>query len=148
MKISTRGRYAIRALLCLGNEYGNGPLSLKKISKLQKISVKYLENIMRLFVNAGIIKSAKGKSGGFELAMSPKKIKMGEVVLIAEGEILTLCCIEDNKECPNAEMCASREMWEGLKDVIVEYLDSYTLQKLLDRYKYLYKKTGKRILPL
>jgi Rrf2 family protein len=148
MKVSTRGRYAIRALLCLGNEYGNGPISLKKISKLQEISVKYLENIMRLFVNEHIVSSVKGKSGGFELAMNPKKIKMGEVVRIAEGDTFTLCCLPENSDCPNKDMCASREMWVGLNDAIIEYLDSFTLQKLLDRYKYLAKKAGKTALPI
>jgi Rrf2 family protein len=148
MKVSTRGRYAIRALLCLGNEYGNGPISLKKISKIQKISVKYLENIMRLFVNERIVSSMKGKNGGFELAINPRKIKMGEVIRIAEGDTFILCCLPENSDCPNNDMCATREMWVGLNDAIIEYLDSFTLQKLLERYKYLAKKFGKTELPI
>ncbi len=143
MKISTRGRYAIRALLCLATQYGKGPVSLKRISITQKISVKYLENIMRLFINSGFVQSTKGKSGGFVLAMDPKKIKMGDVIQTAEGDVLPLCCVPENSECPNANTCATREMWEGLRAAMMDYLDSYTLAKLLLRQKYMMKKTGK-----
>jgi Rrf2 family protein len=143
MKISTRGRYAIRALLCLAMQYGKGPISLKKISITQKISVKYLENIMRLFINAGIVASSKGKSGGFILSKDPKKIKMGDVVQTAEGNILPICCVPENADCPNANACATKEMWEGLREAMLEYLDSYTLAKLVLKQKYFMKKSGK-----
>jgi Rrf2 family protein len=143
MKISTRSRYAIRALLCLTMKYDNGPMPLKKISETQKISVKYLENIMRLFINAGIVRSSKGKRGGFTLAKDPKKIKMSEVINIAEGNIFTVCCSPKKTVCPNENCCAGKEMLEGLRDTMTAYLDSWTLARLVERQKYFTRKSGK-----
>lgn len=141
MKVSTRGRYAICALICLAENYGKTPLSLKKISMDQKISVKYLENIMRLFISSGIVSSAKGKSGGFLLAKDPKEVKMGEVITIAEGIVLPIHCMENSELCPRRNTCPAKYMWKDLKDDIMNRLDETTLHDLTQKKKSLGKKS-------
>jgi Rrf2 family protein len=140
MKVSTRGRYATCALICLAENYGKTPLSLKKISMNQKISVKYLENIMRLFLASGIVLSTKGKSGGFLLGKDPKQIKMGEVVRIAEGNVLPVHCVENSDLCPRKNTCAAKYMWKELKDVIMDKLNGTSLYDLTQHKKMLEKK--------
>jgi Rrf2 family protein len=132
MKVSTRGRYATCALITLAEEYGKGPISLKRISEEQVISMKYLENIMRLFISAGIVMSVKGKSGGFILAKEPKAIKMGDVVQVAEGIVMPIHCIADSSKCPRQLTCPAKYMWKDLQDGIFSSLNLKTLQDLVD----------------
>jgi Rrf2 family protein len=132
MKVSTRGRYATCALICLAEEYGKGPISLKRISQEQVISMKYLENIMRLFINAGIVMSVKGKSGGFILAKEPKAIRMGDVVQVAEGIVMPVHCIADSAKCPRQLTCPAKYMWKDLQEGIFLNLNNKSLQDLVD----------------
>ena len=142
MKVSTRGRYATCALICLAEEYGKGPVSLKRISQDQLISMKYLENIMRLFINAGIVMSVKGKSGGFILAKDPKDIKMGDVVNVAEGVVMPVHCIADSSKCPRVLTCPAKFMWKDLQDGIFAHLNSRTLNDLVNMKKQLAAEKG------
>jgi Rrf2 family transcriptional regulator, cysteine metabolism repressor len=135
MKVSTRGRYATCALICLAEEYGRGPISLKRISQEQSISVKYLENIMRLFISSGMIMSSKGKAGGFVLTKDPKQIKMGDVVAIAEGVIVPVHCIADSSKCPRVNTCPAKFMWKDLQEGIFKSLNSTTLNDLVKKKK-------------
>jgi Rrf2 family cysteine metabolism transcriptional repressor len=144
MKVSTRGRYATCALISLAEGYGSGPISLKKISMDQKISMKYLENIMRLFIGAGIVTSVKGKSGGFILAKDPKKIKMGDVVTVAEGIVMPVHCIADSSKCPRVDTCPAKYMWKDLQDGIIDKLNSKTLYDLMEQKKQLAKEKAKK----
>jgi Rrf2 family protein len=133
MKVSTRGRYATCALISLAEGYGSGPISLKKISTEQKISMKYLENIMRLFISAGIVMSVKGKSGGFILAKEPKAIRMGDVVSVAEGVVMPVHCVPDAMKCPRVNTCPAKYMWKSLQEGIFDNLNSQTLADLLKK---------------
>lgn len=131
MKISTRGRYATCVLIELAEEYGKAPVSLKSICDEQKISIKYLENIMRLFIPHGILKGIKGKNGGFVLAKHPKDIKMGEIVAIAEKVVMPIHCIADSSKCPRALTCPAKYVWHDLQSSINHSLDSKTLNDLV-----------------
>jgi Rrf2 family transcriptional regulator, cysteine metabolism repressor len=132
MKVSTRGRYATCALITLAEEYGKGPISLKRISEEQVISMKYLENIMRLFINAGIVMSVKGKAGGFILAKEPKAIKMGDVVQVAEGIVMPIHCIADSSKCPRVLTCPAKYMLKDLQEGIFSNLNNKTLHDLVE----------------
>jgi Rrf2 family transcriptional regulator, cysteine metabolism repressor len=142
MKVSTRGRYATCALICLAEEYGKGPISLKRISQDQAISMKYLENIMRLFISAGIVMSVKGKAGGFILAKDPKDIKMGDVVNVAEGVVMPIHCIADSSKCPRVVTCPAKYMWKDLQEGIFSHLNSRTLYDLVNQKKQLAAEKG------
>jgi Rrf2 family protein len=135
MKVSTRGRYATCALITLAEGYGGGPISLKKISTEQKISMKYLENIMRLFITSGIVMSVKGKSGGFMLAKDPKAIKMGDIVATAEGIVMPIHCIADSSKCPRVATCPAKYIWKGLQEDIFNNLNKSTLADLVKKKK-------------
>ncbi|MEI7542745.1 MAG: Rrf2 family transcriptional regulator [bacterium] len=133
MRISTRGRYATRALLHLATKYGKSPVSLKIISIDQEISVKYLENIMRLLVKVGLVKSTKGKNGGFVLAKAPEDINLSEIVTAAEGSIDPVFCVSDPASCSRARFCSWRDVWSELKLRTMEYMNSITLADMLER---------------
>ena len=133
MRISTRGRYACRALTHLASKHGKGPVSLKVISLDQDISVKYLENIMRLLVSAGLVKSTKGKNGGFILAKEPEDINLSEIVTIAEGSIDPVFCVSDPAGCSRSRTCAWRDVWSELKLRNMEFMNSITLADMLER---------------
>ena len=142
MKVSTRGRYATCALITLAEEYGKGPISLKRISQEQVISMKYLENIMRLFINAGMVMSVKGKSGGFILAKAPNVIKMGDVVQVAEGVVMPVHCIADSSKCPRVLTCPAKYMWKDLQEGIFSNLNTKTLQDLVETKNRLAQEQG------
>jgi len=146
MKVSTRGRYATCALICMAEEYGKGPVTLGKISQEQSISVKYLENIMNLLIKPGIVKSSKGKGGGFVLAKDPEHIMMGDVVAATEGVVMPVHCIEDSSKCPRYRTCPAKYMWKGLQESMFEELNSTTLLSLVKKKKELALelKKGKR----
>jgi Rrf2 family cysteine metabolism transcriptional repressor len=142
MKVSTRGRYATCALITLAEQYGKGPVSLKRISQEQVISMKYLENIMRLFISAGIVNSVKGKAGGFMLAKEPKEIKMGDVVNVAEGVVMPIHCISDSSKCPRVSTCPAKYMWKDLQEGIFSKLNSQSLYDLMMHKKQLASEIG------
>ncbi|MCE5300291.1 MAG: Rrf2 family transcriptional regulator [Spirochaetia bacterium] len=151
MKISTRGRYAICALISLAERYGSGKVPLAAISHEQKISVKYLENIMRLFLIPGIVGSSKGKNGGFFLLKNPREIRMGQIVEIAEGSVLQVHCVEDSEQCPRRGTCPVKFMWQDLQEDMMKSLNSKTLYDLVvlkkgeaDKIKHSQEQYGKR----
>lgn len=136
MKISTKGRYAIRMLLDLA-EHGNGEyIALKDIAERQDISKKYLEQIVPILNKADILKTNRGYQGGYMLAKSPDKYKIGDILRLTEGSLAPVACAGQYPiECPRGKDCLTLPLWRGLYRVICEYLDSVTLQDLLDREK-------------
>lgn len=144
MKISTRGRYATRAVMCLASKFGQGPVSLKKISENQDISAKYLENIMRLLAKGGIVRSTKGKKGGFILTRDPSALSVGDVLRIAEGSLAPVACVDNSKVCKRADLCASRDMWIGLGQVMARHLDGVTIARLVQDQNKKYEKSGEK----
>ncbi len=136
MKISTKGRYALRLLVDLAEHQENGYVSLKDIANRQDISKKYLEQIVALLNRPDILHTNRGYQGGYRLAKEPKEYTIGDILRITEGSIVPVSCLEgDTVNCDRAELCATLPIWRGLSKVINEYLDSITLQDVLDQKK-------------
>ena len=135
MKLSTRTRYGIRAILELAENYGNGPLQLRVIAQDQGVSVKYLEQLMAMLKAAGIVRSVRGSKGGYILAKSPGQVKMSECFQSLEGSVITTECVEDESFCERTNDCIARQVWTEVQKAVMEVLQSTTLQNLVDRSK-------------
>ena len=135
MRISTRGRYGIRALLDLAMRWGQGPVQLKDIAQNQEVSLQYLEHLMRPLIASGLVRSMRGAHGGVWLARQPEEIKLSEVLEALIGSIAPVECVDDPKVCDRSEQCATRDVWCELKKVMGEVLESMTLQDLVTRQK-------------
>jgi Rrf2 family cysteine metabolism transcriptional repressor len=144
MKISTKGRYATRALLDIAQHYGKMPVLLRDISARQGISLRYLEQIMSPLISAKIINSTRGPKGGVMLARPANKIKLIEIVQLLEGPIAPVECVSNPGVCTRAPSCATRDVWSDLAQAMYGVLESTTLQDLVERQKK--KGTGKEII--
>ena len=134
MKISTKGRYALRLLLDLGEHRGDGFVSLKEIAERQDISKKYLEQIIPILNKTGVLRTNRGAQGGYMLARTPDKYTVGEILRLTEGSLAPVACLEQEPNlCERQESCATLPVWQGLYRVINDYLDNITLQDLLDQ---------------
>ncbi len=131
MKLSTRSRYGIRALLELAVVYGNGPLQLKSIAQHQNISAKYLEHLVAILKAAGILKSVRGAKGGYVLAKPPSQITLSECFNCLEGAVVTVECLENENYCARADDCVMKQVWSQVQDAIANVLQSLTLQDLV-----------------
>lgn len=133
MKISTKGRYALRMLLDLAVNQKNGCVSLKDIAERQGISKKYLEQIVPPLSKANILRTSRGFQGGYRLAVSPEACTVGDVLRVTEGNLSPVACLVSNMvDCPRSETCITLPVWQELDRVIGGYLDSVTLQDILD----------------
>jgi len=132
MKLSTRTRYGIRAMLELARNYSKGPLQLKVIAQHEDISIKYLEHIMALLRSRDFIRSIRGPRGGYILAKAPHQIKLSEVFTCLEGRVSTVECAEDKDYCKRATDCVARQLWLQVEQAIKNVLESITLQDLVD----------------
>jgi Rrf2 family protein len=135
MKLSTRTRYATRAILELADNFGKGPLQTRIIAKNQDISVKYLEQLMAALKSAGLIRSQRGAKGGYILANPPDKIKLSEVFDVFEGPVVTVECVENENYCARAADCIARQVWCEVQRAVKNVLQSITLQDALDKAK-------------
>ena len=118
MKISTRGRYALRFMIDLAQHDNGEYIALKDISKRQDISVKYLEQITSLLSKFGILVSVRGPQGGYKLAKSPAEYKIGDILRITEGNLAPVACLEsDVNTCEKKDVCKTLFLWEGLSKV-------------------------------
>ncbi len=136
MKLSTKGRYALRMLLDLAEHQGDGYVALKDIAKRQEVSKKYLEQIVPVFNKSDVLRTSRGFQGGYRLAKSPDKYTVGEILRLTEGSLAPVACLEHEPlECERSAECATLPVWQGLYQVINEYLDGITLQDILDRQR-------------
>ena len=134
MKISTKGRYALRMMLDLAEHQGDGYIALKDIAERQNVSKKYLEQIVPILNKADILNTNRGYQGGYRLAGTPDKYTVGDILRITEGSISPVACLDKNPvECERAAECATLPVWQGLYKVITDYLDGITLQDILDK---------------
>lgn len=132
MKISTKGRYAIRFMLDIAEHAKDGNVSLKDVSARQNISLKYLEQIVNSLAKAGYVRSQRGAQGGYKLMRAPGEYTIGDILRITEGSMAPIDCLEDEvNQCPRAEQCPTIKMWKGLYKVINDYLDSVTVADLM-----------------
>ena len=133
MKISTKGRYAIRMLLELAQHSDGKYIALKDIAEHQGISKKYLEQIVTILNKSDILQTNRGFQGGYRLSKSPDKYTIGMILRITEGSLAPVSCLDSEAACPHAEKCLTLPVWAGLDKVIDDYLESYTLDKVLKR---------------
>ena len=143
MKISTRGRYATRAMLDLALHYDKTPVLLRDISARQGISLRYLEQIVSPLIAAKLINSTRGPKGGISLAKPPRKIRLLDIIQVLEGPIAPVDCVENPGVCTRAPSCVARDVWTDLAKAMCGVLESTTLQDLVERqYK---KEPGKEL---
>ncbi len=129
MKISTRGRYALRVMIDIALQNQDSYISLTDIAKRQEISNKYLEQIIGKLLKVGYLKSARGNSGGYMLSKKASEYKVGDILRVMEEKLSPTDCIIEG--CSRQENCRTFSFWKGLDDVINEYIDSKTLEDLI-----------------
>lgn len=135
MKISTKGRYALRLMLDLAVNYTGEYITIKNIAKRQEISEKYLEQIITQLSKAGFVKSARGAQGGYMLARTPAEYTVGEILRLLEGSLAPVACLEDNHvNCARASECVTLEIWLQLEKAINNVVDNITLADLVKRH--------------
>ena len=135
MRLSTKARYGVRAMLSLALDYGRGPIPLKEVAQQQEISEKYLEHLMGSLRSAGLVRSVRGTHGGYLLANSPSQIRLDEVVRVLEGSIAPVECVDDASLCGRVGLCVTRDVWGEMKEAMASVLASTTLQDLVERQK-------------
>ena len=132
--ISTRGRYALRMMLDLAANQADGYVALKDVAARQGISKKYLEQIIPVLNRAGLLQTARGVQGGYRLTRRPEEYTLGDVLRATEATQASVACLEAGAEsCPRQGDCLTSPVWLGLDKVVNDYLDSITLQDILDR---------------
>ncbi len=136
MRISTKGRYALRLLLDLAEHQEDGFVPLKVIAERQGISKKYLEQIVPVLNHAGWLRTNRGFQGGYQLALLPEQYTVGEILRRTEGSLAPVACLEqDPSECERSAFCPTLPVWIGLEKTINAYLDGITLQELLQQQR-------------
>jgi Rrf2 family cysteine metabolism transcriptional repressor len=135
MKLSTRTRYGVRALLELALRQERGPVFLKEIARKQQISLPYLEHLIAPLIAGGIIRSAKGPRGGVSLARKPADITLSEITRLLEGSLAPVECVDNPEVCQRSGFCAARDVWGQLKEAMDGVLEMTTLQDLVERQR-------------
>lgn len=131
MRISTKGRYALRLLVDLARNGGDAPVALKDIAERQSLSKKYLEQIVPMLTKSGILHTSRGFQGGYSLARSAGEYTVGEILRITEGSLSPVACLSQGSTvCERAAECPTLPVWRGLEKLIGDYLDSITLAEL------------------
>ena len=142
MKISTKGRYALRMML----EFAFHPdeyTKINQVSERQQISEKYLEQIVTALTKAGYVKSVRGAQGGYRLAKSPSEYTVGMILRLTEGSLAPVACLEDEiNQCGRSACCVTKNVWKKIGDAIDNVVDNITLQDLLEDYRLLNGQKG------
>lgn len=134
MKVSTKGRYALRMLIDLAEMSKGEFVPLKEIAERQKISKKYLEQIVPILNKSDMLQTNRGYQGGYRLTKEPVEYTVGEILRATEGGLIPVVCLGNNpKGCERKNECDTFYIWEGLEQIINEYLDSITLEDILKR---------------
>lgn len=133
MKISTKGRYALRLMIDIAIHDEDTNVSIRDVAARQDISTKYLEQIVSMLVRVGFLRSIRGAQGGYRLAKAPSEYTVGDILRITEGSLAPVSCLEDEEnQCEKAANCPTIKLWEGLYKVINDYLDNITLEDLVN----------------
>ncbi len=131
MKISTKGRYALRMMIHLARNDQGRYIALRDVSGQEEISPKYLEQIVTILSRAGFLKSVRGAQGGYRLARRPEEYTVGEILRVTEGNLFPVPCLENQPAgCERAEQCVTLSFWLGMQSAIDAYVDSVTLADL------------------
>ena len=136
MKISTKGRYALRLMLDIALNDAKTPVRIKDIAERQQISDKYLEQIVSSLNKAGFVKSLRGPQGGYRLTKKPEEYTVGMILRLIEGSLSPVACVDDDiNNCTRADRCPTLILWEKLYDAISEVVDNITLADLISWQK-------------
>lgn len=136
MKISTKGRYALRLMLDIALNDAKTPVRVKDIAERQQISDKYLEQIVSSLNKAGFVKSLRGPQGGYRLTKKPEEYTVGMILRLIEGSLAPVACLDDDvNNCTRADRCPTLILWEKLYEAISEVVDNITLADLISWQK-------------
>jgi len=130
MLVSTKGRYALQLALYVARAESMGTVAVRYVAEAQDISVKYLEQLARALVGAGVLQSVRGKGGGYKLAKPADQITAGDVLRAVEGDMVPVPCVGSDSDCPRIDICSTVDFWIGLDKVIEDYVDGVTLETL------------------
>lgn len=134
MKISTKGRYAVRLMLDVAVYGSDKNVSMRDVAERQNISMKYLEQIVSQLAKVGYLKSIRGAQGGYRLTKKPSEYTIGDILRTTEGALSPVACLDDEvNQCPRAGQCPTIDFWQGLYDTVNNYVDSVTLEDLMNR---------------
>jgi len=129
--ISTKGRYALRVIIDIAENGGDSPVPLKDIADRQDLSVKYLESIMRVLKESGLVIGAAGKGGGYILSKPVEDYTVGEILRSSEDQLVPVACLNEGFVCSRADVCKTLPVWKRLDGIISDYLDTVRLTDLL-----------------
>ncbi len=132
MKIATKTRYALRVMIDVAAHDEEGCVPLKDVAERQGISKKYLEQVVSPLVSQSLLKVTRGHKGGYQLTRKPKEITCAQIVSATENGLELLDCLSGEVVCEREGICASKNIWGGLERTMTEYLESITLQDILD----------------
>lgn len=136
MKISTKGRYALRLMLDLAMNDDGNVVRIKDIAARQEISDKYLEQIISVLNKAGYVRSVRGPQGGYSLKKEPKEYTVGMILRLTEGSLAPVACVEEDADpCSREDICATVEVWKRLNHAVNDVLDHMTLADLVEIQK-------------
>jgi Rrf2 family protein len=135
MKISTKGRYALRLMLDLAINYTGEYISIKNIAARQNISEKYLEQIITQLNRAGYVRSVRGAQGGYMLAKDPSEYTVGMILRLMEGSLAPVNCLENEDACDRASRCVTHEVWQKIQEAVESVVDHITLADLVAKYQ-------------
>lgn len=142
MKLSTKGRYGLKAMLDLAVHNSEGQVVLKSIAERQGLSENYLEQLFAVLKKAGLVKSIRGSQGGYTLGTSADNITVGDILRALEGSLAPVDCVMENgaSSCSRYDCCVTRGIWEKIRDSINSVIDSTTLENLVEDYRKSIKK--------
>lgn len=140
MKLSTKCRYGLRALIHVAREYGNRAVKRKEISALEGISEGYLENLLVNAKAAGLVSTTRGANGGYKLSHPPEEIRVLDIVEVLEGEVAPVDCLINHSYCDRVEECVTQKIWSRVKEAVEEILGETTLKDLVEDIDRLDKK--------
>jgi Rrf2 family protein len=133
MRVSTRGRYGLRAMFELARDYGESPVLLSTVAERQGLPHKYLHALLTTLKSAGLVRSVRGTRGGFLLARRPAEIRLSEIMRALEGPLSLVDCVADRRVCDREDRCPTRQVWQELSAAIEHMLDGVTLADLVSR---------------
>ncbi|ADK86510.1 transcriptional regulator, BadM/Rrf2 family [Desulfarculus baarsii DSM 2075] len=135
MKLSTRGRYGVRAMLELAMHNDDGPVPLRNLALRQEISAKYLEQLLIPLKGAGLVKSVRGARGGYQLAADPKDISLYDIVRSLEGPLAPVECVQDAEYCQRVGGCTVHLVWGEMGQLLVDFLSKMSLADMVVRQR-------------
>ena len=139
MQLSTKVRYAARAMIEIAQNYKDEPIQLNDIACKQEISVKYLEQIMSPLRARGYVRTQKGSRGGYHLAVKPEDITLYDIVVSIEGTLALVSCVDDEASCGRSKNCVTKDVWSRVKDAMQKELQAKTLADLVSEQEILDK---------